>query len=595
MLTLSNIFSVEDFEKKDFEKLLKRGGLEARRYMKLTDSDAARVYDRNIETIPVTVDLYGQYARIVDYSDGGLEDSFIEELKDIVARYLYVERNRIIFKERRKREGREQHEKGDEELKVVVRENGHEFITELSLYADTGLFLDQAKTRALVESEVAGRTVLNLFSYTSSFSVYAAAGNAESVTSVDLSNVYNAWGRENMIRNGFLDEKKYRIVTADVRVFLEEAYKNGDRYDLVIFDPPAFSNSHKAEDFDVQKDYLSVLYLISRILKDGGAVIFSENLNTFILDKKSLNPYWDIKEITRDVLAQGFSGKHRSCRVWILEKTAEMRSEKKAVRKKRMDELKDESLDRLVLSDEAGKDDVGTKMDFPVRDGEKKFSRGYEKRNDRGRGREAGDGRRNYSGRERDFNSRSDRPRDRYDRDGRDRTYRDRDDRRDSYRSYSDRNSRDSYRDRDDRRSSFRDRDDRNGYSGRRSYPDRDGYTSYSHRRDREDGDNETSRFYRRDRDGRRDGYRSYGDRDRRDSYRDRDDQRSSFRDRNGRDGLYGDRDFAPRGRREDGERRKKSSPKPYGYDSFMSTSNREKATAFWLSGQEVKKGDDDK
>ena len=589
---------VEDFEKKDFEKLLKRGGLEARRYMKLTDSDVARVYDRNIASIPVTVDLYGQYARIVDYSDGGLDEAFIEEINDIVARYLYVERSKIVFKERRKREGREQHEKGDEEVKVVVRENGHEFLTELSLYADTGLFLDQAYTRAMVERESAGRAVLNLFSYTSSFSIYAAAGNAESVTSVDLSNVYNAWAKDNLARNGFLDEKKYRVITDDVRAFLEKAYENGERYDLVILDPPAFSNSHKAEDFDVQKDYLSMLYLISRILKDGGAVIFSENLNTFIFDKKSLNPYWDIKEITRDVLAQGFSGKHRSCRVWILEKTAAMKLEKKAVRKKRMDELKDESLDRLVLSEEDGKDDVGTKMDFPMRDGEKKFSRGYEKKDSRSRGRD-GSGRRDFSDRgerRRDY-GRDERPsRRNSDMRDRDYSYRDRDDRndrRDSYRSFDDRDRRSSYRDRDDRRRSFGDRDDRRSYGRERSYGRDGGYTSHSYRRDREDGDNETSRFYRRDREDRRDSYRSFDDRDRRSSYRDRDDRRRGFGDRDDRR-SFGDRDFASRDR-ENGERRKKSSPKPYGYDSFMSTSNRDKATAFWLSGQEVQKTEDDR
>ena len=589
---------VEDFEKKDFEKLLKRGGLEARRYMKLTDSDVARVYDRNIASIPVTVDLYGQYARIVDYSDGGLDEAFIEEINDIVARYLYVERSKIVFKERRKREGREQHEKGYEEVKVVVRENGHEFLTELSLYADTGLFLDQAYTRAMVERESAGRAVLNLFSYTSSFSVYAAAGNAESVTSVDLSNVYNAWAKDNLARNGFLDEKKYRVITDDVRAFLEKAYENGERYDLVILDPPAFSNSHKAEDFDVQKDYLSMLYLISRILKDGGAVIFSENLNTFIFDKKSLNPYWDIKEITRDVLAQGFSGKHRSCRVWILEKTAAMKLEKKAVRKKRMDELKDESLDRLVLFEEDGKDDVGTKMDFPMRDGEKKFSRGYEKKDSRSRGRD-GSGRRDFSDRgerRRDY-GRDERPsRRNSDMRDRDYSYRDRDDRndrRDSYRSFDDRDRRSSYRDRDDRRRSFGDRDDRISYGRERSYGRDGGYTSHSYRRDREDGDNETSRFYRRDREDRRDSYRSFDDRDRRSSYRDRDDRRRGFGDRDDRR-SFGDRDFASRDR-ENGERRKKSSPKPYGYDSFMSTSNRDKATAFWLSGQEVQKTEDDR
>lgn len=568
---------VEDFEKKDFEKLLKRGGLDARRYMKLTDSDVARVYDRNIASLPVTVDLYGLYCRIVDYSDEGFDEAEEEEIKEIVSRYLYVEKSKIIFKARKKREGREQHEKGDEEVKVIVRENGHEFLTELSLYTDTGLFLDQAYTRAMVQNETAGRSVLNLFSYTGSFSVYAAAGGAESVVSVDLSNVYSSWARENLNRNGFLDENKYKVITEDAKTYLENAYKNGERYDLVIFDPPAFSNSHKADDFDVQKDYFSYLYLISRILKDGGAVVFSENLSSFVFDKKDLNKCWDIKEITRDVLAQGFSAKKGSARVWILDKTATMRSDKKsAVRMKRMDEFKDESLDRLTLSDESGKNDEG-KMDFPMRS-ERKFDKGYERRERSPR-------------RDRDDSSRrrDDRSSRRYD--DRDRRYSD--DRRDRY--SDDRRSERRYSDdRDDRysserRDSYRRRDDRD-YRPRRD----SGYTSYRYRRD-EDGENETSRLYRNDR---RDSYR--GER----SFReDRAPRRDRF-DGDGRryrdDRRSSDREFSrDRGdrfpRREEGERRKKSSPKPYGYDSFMSTSNRDKATAFWLSGQEVKKSEDDK
>lgn len=577
---------MEEFEKKDFEKLLKRGGLDARRYMKLTDSDVARVYDRNIGSIPVTVDLYGAYARVVDYSDNGLEDDEREEIKEIVSRYLYVERSKIVFKERKKREGREQHEKGDEEIKVVVKENGHEFLTELSLYTDTGLFLDQAYTRAMVENEVAGRSVLNLFSYTGSFSVYAASGGAESVVSVDLSNVYSLWAKDNLKRNGFLDEKKYRVVTEDAKSYLEKAFENGEKYDLVIFDPPAFSNSHKADDFDVQKDYFSYLYLISRILKDGGAVVFSENLSTFVFDKKELNRYWDIKEVTRDVLAQGFSSKKGSARVWILDKTATMKSDKKksAVRTmRRMDEFKDESLDRLVLG-EVEKKEEG-KMDFPMRS-EKKFDRGYSRENRAPR--REGDRRRDDRDRFSD-----DRRERRYQDDRRERRYQD--DRRDSR---FDRDFRDR-RDRDDR--SYGRRDDRPSYSDR----DR-GYTSSRYRRD-EDGSNETSRFYRGER---RDSYRddrrsSYRDRDRdyssRSSYRDRDDRRPRFsedrRDRSfsgeRRDSYRSDDRFSSD--RRDVERRKKSSPKPYGYDSFMSTSNRDKATAFWLSGQEVKKTEDDK
>ena len=104
---------MEEYLKKDFGKILKSQGLEARRWMKNTDSDVCRVYDRSLEDLELTVDLYGPYARIMDYALDPRSDDEITEIIDIVSRFLYVEREKVIWKERKKREGREQHEKGD--------------------------------------------------------------------------------------------------------------------------------------------------------------------------------------------------------------------------------------------------------------------------------------------------------------------------------------------------------------------------------------------------------------------------------------------------------------------------------------------------
>lgn len=557
---------MEEFVKKDFEKLLKHNGLDAHRFMKSTQSDVCRVYDRNIEQIPVTVDLYSRYARIVDYSDSGLSEEDIIEIKDIVSRFLYVELSHVVFTEKKKRSGGEQHEKREESCPVEVKENGLSFECDLSLYADTGLFLDHVNTRMLVRESSMAKRVLNLFCYTGAFSVYAADGGAESVTSVDLSNVYSAWARRNLDKNGFLDKEKYEVIAMDAKAFLVEAIEQKRCYDLVIFDPPAFSNSHKAEEFDVQDDYLWFLGAISKVLSRDGAVVFSENLAGFRLDKVALSPYFDVREITRDVLALNFSSKRKGMRVWILEKTATVKEELKAVKKSRKmsEELKDESLDRLTLADDSfGNERRGERRersdrksyDFEERRssqrGDRRGSyRGYERRDTHARdherrSRDRFDERRSYhdrddrrySDRGRDFQKRDDFGSRRYERDSyRDR---DRDDRRDD-RRFSDRDDRYTRRDRDD---SFRDRDRR--YS-------REGVRRSGNFRSKVSGDNETSRFYRED----------------------RDDRRSSFRDR--------DRDRDTEGRK------KTSKPKPYGYDSFMETKNREKATAFWLQGQEV-------
>ena len=560
---------MQEFEKKDFAKILKKNALDGHRWMKSTDSSAVRVYDRNLGAFPVTVDLYSGYARVVDYSDGGMSDDDITVMMDLISRFLYVEKSRIVYLERKKREGREQHGVSDESLTVDVKENGLLFECELKKYTDTGLFLDQAATRDIIRSMSKGMRVLNLFSYTSAFSVYAAAGGAERTVSVDLSNVYSAWSRRNLDRNGFIDPDKYMVVASDAGAYLEKAMTEGAIFDIVIFDPPAFSNSHKAEDFDVQKDYLGYLYMISRILAPGGICLFSENLSGFRFSRQLIKPWWKVQEITEEVRPIGFSSKRSGLRVWILKKTADMEKTVQAADRKSRN----------------------MEEDRKERRGQEKGAFGRERREKNGRrpaggGRDGGwqrDGRRgdNRPSYSRDRGYRADR---RDDRDG-DRGYRPRD-------RYDDYRPRDRYGDdrRGGRRYDDRDRDygrdgygdrygSRDSYQQRRDFPGRDGYDRPSYRRDdresrgygrrddRRDWDNDTGRAYRS-------SYRRNDDGERRPYRQDRDDRRP-----------YG---------QDEGGRRKRNAPKPYGYDTFMSTKKRDTADAFWLKNTEVQKYDDE-
>ena len=594
---------MEEYLRKDFGKILKSAGLEARRWMKNTDSDVCRVYDRSLEGLELTVDIYGRYARVMDYGEGVRSEEEITEILDTVSRFLYIERDKIIWKERRKREGREQHGTEEGECPVVVRERGLEFECELRKYADTGLFLDMAETREIVKGISRNQRVLNLFSYTSSFSVYAAQGGALSVESVDLSNVYISWSRRNLERNGFLSEEKYKTVAMDARSFLEMAVVEGRTYDIVIFDPPAFSNSHKAEDFDVQKDYIPFLAAIWKILGDGGVVFFSENLSGFRFEKKKLDPWFEIRELTTEVSAMNFSRKRRSCRVWEMAKKARKTkrnysSEAKEEKKEMDEEMKEmEAPERLVLDESAANEKKAEKRVkasprvFSFEDGEEKARteeedsfrkkssprRDGERRSERRFGDDRRDDRRDRRD-ERRFDRRDDRRDDRrFDRRD-DRRYSDRNER--SYERHSDRRD-GSYSERHGERSDrfSKTRDD--GFSrrdgGRYSDVDRygreeRGYSKYA----------SDSRTFsgRRDSEGRRDNYK-------RDSYPSRDRRYQSDRDwDNDTSRMYreGRRDSGREERRSEG--RKKSAPKPFGYDSFMENKNREGATAFWLQGQ---------
>src|SRR6185369_5261069 len=142
-----------------------------------------------------------------------------------------------------KRRGREQHEPtGVRGTDFVIVESGLSFLVNLEAYLDTGLFLDHRALRALVRERAHERRMLNLFAYTGSFSVYAAAGGAQSTDTVDLSNTYIAWASRNFALNG-LDPARHALIRAEVRAWIERARAEGRRYDLVVLDAPAFSTS----------------------------------------------------------------------------------------------------------------------------------------------------------------------------------------------------------------------------------------------------------------------------------------------------------------------------------------------------------------
>ena len=462
---------MKEYQRKDFSKLLKKGALEGRRYLNSSGSTAVRIYDRNIDDIPVTVELYGPYAKIVDYSADGLSPEDEETVIDLVNRMVYVERTRIIYQKRHKREGLEQHTRQSEEsLELTVKEGGLSFLVDLVSHIDTGLFLDQALTRDMVRTISFGLRVLNLFSYTGSFSVYAAAGGAESVTSVDLSNTYCAVARRNLQANGFLDEDKYRVIREDCLSFIEGEIAGKKAYDLIIFDPPSFSNSHNMKKkFDVKKDYLEWIYMLSKIMSDHALLIFSCNLGNFALDKQTLKQAFKIRVLTDEVKAPGFTRSGSgTAQVWLLEKTAPM----KEVRKKTYTHAKGGFRKDMKKIDDSDFDVLINSLASESRDDEKdrQERRPYTGKPSYGRGRE--DGRGNPGSR------REDRYSDRYRERSDSRYGQERRSSRDERYSYHNGRSERPYR--DDRPGRYGRRDDRDSFRGREGrdddYPRRRSY-----------------------------------------------------------------------------------------------------------------------
>ncbi|MFC4161043.1 class I SAM-dependent methyltransferase [Chitinimonas lacunae] len=277
----------------NFSDLKNRLAKSARHYAKWAKRqglECYRLYDRDLPQFPLAIDRYGERAHIAEYDTGWQQSdeehaAWVEAAREAVAEVLGMPPAAVAFKMRRRQKGLAQYEKtGAEGQDFVVVEHGRRFWVNLDAYLDTGLFLDHRNTRHRVGNEAAGRRFLNLFSYTGSFTVYAATGGAPESVTVDLSNTYLDWAGRNFALNG-LDPSRHQRVRADVFRYLDEARARRERFDLIVMDPPSFSNSAKMQGvLDVQRDHRRLVDDCLALLSSGGTLYFSTNLRGFSLD-----------------------------------------------------------------------------------------------------------------------------------------------------------------------------------------------------------------------------------------------------------------------------------------------------------------------
>jgi 23S rRNA (guanine2445-N2)-methyltransferase / 23S rRNA (guanine2069-N7)-methyltransferase len=311
----------------DFRRRLAKRFKHLSKWARRQGIEAFRVYDRDIPEIPLVIDLYGGWLHAAEYERPHERteiehDVWLDKMIEAAALELGVPLNQTFLKVRKRQRAGGQYEKVDQRhAAIVVKEAGLEFEVNLSDYLDTGLFLDHRQTRAMVRAEAQGKRFLNLFCYTGSFSVYAAAGGAAETTSVDLSNTYLDWTRTNLSKNGFKDAGRHRIVRDESRAFLEHRAKRGEPpFDLVVCDPPTFSRSAKSETpWDVERDHAGLLELVVRNLAPGGVVYFSTNFRRFHLAVDELSKLYAIREITNRTIPEDFRN-DRIHRAWRLVK-----------------------------------------------------------------------------------------------------------------------------------------------------------------------------------------------------------------------------------------------------------------------------------
>jgi 23S rRNA G2069 N7-methylase RlmK/C1962 C5-methylase RlmI len=268
-----------------------------------------RVYDRDIPEIPVVIDWYEGRLYVAEYLRSTAEprpEQWLDGMAAGVARALDVATDKVFTKRRQRQRGRPQYERlAATGARFEVSEGGHSFYVNLVDYLDTGLFLDHRRTRARIEREARGKRFLNLFCYTGSFTVYAAAGGAVESVNVDMSQRYLDWAADNLELNQ-LDSANHHFVCDDVLEFIADPERMPERFDLAVLDPPTFSNSKRMSGvLDLQRDHVGLINQTMRLLSGDGVLYFSTNSRRFKLDGEGIAAA-SVEEVTATTIPKDF-------------------------------------------------------------------------------------------------------------------------------------------------------------------------------------------------------------------------------------------------------------------------------------------------
>jgi 23S rRNA (guanine2445-N2)-methyltransferase / 23S rRNA (guanine2069-N7)-methyltransferase len=298
------------------------------KWARKNDVTSYRLYDADLPDYNFALDWYeGCWIHFQEYAptvriEHAKAEKRVSEGITALCEVLEIERSAVFVKTRRRQRGTSQYVKGEdrdkrstqgETEKLIARESGSLFLVNLSDYVDTGLFLDHRPMRNWIRENSEGKDFLNLFAYTGSATVHAAAGGAKSTTTVDGSRTYTAWTQENMTFNKLTGDE-HRYFTEDCFSWLE---RERGEYDLIFLDPPTFSNSKgKKTTFDIQQDHVRLIELALKTLRPGGTLIFSNNFRKFQLEFQS--DEYNIEEVTSWSVPEDFKNSKAIHRCWFI-------------------------------------------------------------------------------------------------------------------------------------------------------------------------------------------------------------------------------------------------------------------------------------
>ncbi len=307
---------IEVEEGQDFINRLQKNLAKLKKLAKKDTVSNLRVYNADLPDFKVAVDLYGDYVHVQEYAPPKTIPPETAKKRFNLAlmgiREVFgINREQIFIKTRARQSGNDQYSKqGNTEKRgkfYVAREDGAYFYVNFTDYLDTGLFIDHRNMRARIKDNSRNKSVLNLFAYTCTASVHAALAGAKKVTSVDLSQNYLDWGKQNFALNGLnVSGNKYQFVAADIFEWIKD---NTEQFDIIFIDPPTFSNSKKFQGtFDVQRDHSAIINRAMNRLTADGILYFSNNFTRFELDEQ-LTERYEIVDITQKTIGFDFDVK----------------------------------------------------------------------------------------------------------------------------------------------------------------------------------------------------------------------------------------------------------------------------------------------
>ncbi|WP_416140123.1 bifunctional 23S rRNA (guanine(2069)-N(7))-methyltransferase RlmK/23S rRNA (guanine(2445)-N(2))-methyltransferase RlmL [Halomonas sp. HK25] len=300
-----------------FANRLEKNRKRLKKWLKQSGERCYRLYDADMPEYALAIDVYGERVHVQEYAaprsiDAGQAQKRLFEALAVIPEVLEVDPTRVVVKRRERQSGRAQYQKqGASGERFEVCEGRARLWVNLRDYLDTGLFLDHRPVRRMLGEMAPGKRFLNLFCYTATATVQAALGSrgaegiagASDSVSVDLSNTYLEWARDNFALNG-LDPGRHRVVRDDCLRWLETA---GAEFDLIFMDPPTFSNSKKMEGtLDVQRDHGRLVRLAMARLAPNGTLVFSNNQRRFKLDA-DLAEHYAVEEVSAKSFDPDFS------------------------------------------------------------------------------------------------------------------------------------------------------------------------------------------------------------------------------------------------------------------------------------------------